>query len=261
MVDRRRRRLLDVDLGLLRSAPLAGVDGGSDRRWNAGRGVVHGRSPQLRGEPAGRPATGPARLAARVRAQGARAARLGRAAGGGAQGGVSPPPAGRRGERPRGGVHAQRSGDPGRVPRLRLHRRDLVVLLARLRGAHRDRPIRPDRAEGAPGRGRLPLRRAQLRSAWRGRQPRSGPADGGAHGRLPVPGGGGRPPRLAGGGRVGRAARARRPARPHVRAGPLRPPALGALLLGNHRSAQADRAQPRRDPARAAQDVRPPCRR
>ena len=54
-----------------------------------------------------------------------------------------------------------------RVPRLRVDRRDLVELLAGLRRPERDRPLRPDRAEGAARRRRLPLRRQGLRPARR----------------------------------------------------------------------------------------------
>ena len=42
-----------------------------------------------------------------------------------------------------------------------------------------------------------------------------------------------------------------------VRAGPVRPPALGALLLRHDRAAQGDRPGPGRDPARAAEDGAP----
>ncbi len=52
--------------------------------------------------------------------------------------------------------------------------------------------------------------------------------------------------------RLGRAARGARGAR--VRAGGLRPPALGALLVRHHRPAEGDRAGPRRHPARAPEE-------
>ena len=41
-----------------------------------------------------------------------------------------------------------------------------------------------------------------------------------------------------------------------LRARPLRPPALGPLLLGHHRPAEGDRPGPRRHPARAAEEAR-----
>ena len=46
-----------------------------------------------------------------------------------------------------------------------------------------------------------------------------------------------------------------------VRAGAVRPPAVGALQLRHHGPAQGDRARARRDPARAPEGARPPCRR
>ena len=84
----------------------------------------------------------------------------------------------------------------------------------------------------------------------RGRRPRRG--------RDPVAVEGGPvrvPGRLGLGGRLscfGRGAR--------VRAAALRPPAVGALLLGYHRAAQADRPRPGRDPARAAEEGLPASR-
>ena len=49
-------------------------------------------------------------------------------------------------------------------------------------------------------------------------------------------------------------------ARARVRAGSVRPPALGALQLGHDGPAEGDRARPRRDPARDAEDDAPPAR-
>ena len=48
--------------------------------------------------------------------------------------------------------------------------------------------------------------------------------------------------------------------RARLRAGAVRPPALHPVQLGHHRAAQADRPRPRRDPARAPEDPRPPSR-
>ena len=42
-----------------------------------------------------------------------------------------------------------------------------------------------------------------------------------------------------------------------LRARALRPPALGAVLVGHDRAAQGDRAGPRRHPARAPQEAEP----
>ncbi len=67
------------------------------------------------------------------------------------------------------------------------HRRHLVELLARLRPGERDRPLRPDRAEG-PVRGRrLPLWRPRLRSQRDRRRAAGGDAEPGADGRPPLP--------------------------------------------------------------------------
>ena len=48
---------------------------------------------------------------------------------------------------------------------------------------------------------------------------------------------------------------------PALRARPVRPPALGPLLVGHHRPPEGDRPGPRRDPARAAEEAEPPPRR
>ena len=48
--------------------------------------------------------------------------------------------------------------------------------------------------------------------------------------------------------------------RARVRAAPLRPPALGPLLVGDDRAAEGDRPRPRRDPARAPEAAAPPPR-
>ena len=60
--------------------------------------------------------------------------------------------------------------------------------------------------------------------------------------------------------RLGRAPR-RRGRRADVRAGPVRPPAVGALLLGHDGAPEGDRARPRRNSARAPQDAPPALRR
>ena len=145
----------------------------------------------------------------------------------------------------------------GRLPRHREHRRDLVVVLARLRrarasstasrrssrrccsrstatataartstGATRSQRIRSDvpgaRAHRAPA---VPRRGAARRTRWRG--PRSAAA---------------------------------RRCRPAVRAAAVRPPAVGALLVGHDRAAEVDRARPGRRPARVPEGALPPLR-
>ncbi len=66
---------------------------------------------------------------------------------------------GDRARRPRRRLHAEHPRDDRRLPRHREPRRGLVELLAGLRRALGRRPLRPDRAEGAAHRRRLPLRR------------------------------------------------------------------------------------------------------
>ena len=58
-----------------------------------------------------------------------------------------------------------------------------------------------------------------------------------------------------------RPARRWRPRPAHVRAGRVRPPALGALLVRHDRPPEGDRPGPRRDPARAPEEAQPPRRR
>ena len=72
--------------------------------------------------------------------------------------------AGRRPGRPRGRLHAEHPGDRGGVAGLRVDRRGVVLGRAGVRGPQRDRPLLADRAVGAAGDRRLPLRRAGLRS-------------------------------------------------------------------------------------------------
>ena len=60
---------------------------------------------------------------------------------------------------------------------------------------------------------------------------------------------------------LGRAARLRRGRRAELRARPLRPPALGPLLLRHDRPAEGDRPVAGRHPARAPEEAPPPRRR
>ena len=59
---------------------------------------------------------------------------------------------------------------------------------------------------------------------------------------------------------LGRAAALGAGAELELRARPLRPSALGPLLLGHHRPAEGDRPGPRRHPARAPEEAPPPRR-
>ncbi len=122
----------------------------------------------------------------------------------------------------------------------------MVELRAGVRRPQRRRSLRPDRAEGAAHRRRLPLRRQGLRPQRDDRGPAGGTPDAPADARSPLP-------RRRG---VG-AARGRA----RVRAASLRPPALGALQLGHDGAAEGDRPRPGRDPARAPEEAPPPPRR
>ena len=171
----------------------------------------------------------------------------------------------RRVRRPRRRLPPEHRRGDGRLPRRRLDRRGLVLRLPRLRRRLADRPLRPDRAEGPDRGGRLPLRRQGLRPHPGGAAAPGGDAVGPAYGPRPLPRPGGdrdlRLGRARGSDHLGRSPRLRRRRRAHLRAGPLRPPALGPLLLGDHRPPQGDRPGPGRHPDRAAEEDAPPPRR
>ena len=152
----------------------------------------------------------------------------------------------RRARRPRGRLHAEHPRGGRRLPGDRVDRGGVVELLARLRSALGDRPLRPDRAEGAAGGRRLPLQRPRLRPPRGRRRDRRRGRRAPRAARLPR--------RLRLGGRL-RAAR-----RPGVRARAVRPPPVGPLLVRHHGAAEGDRPGPGRDPARAPQEA-PPARR
>ena len=159
--------------------------------------------------------------------------------------------------RPRRRLHAEHPGDRGGVPGHGLAGRDLVELLARLRRAQRDRPLRPDRAEGAAGGRRLPLQRPRRSTAATRCAPSATPCPSLGHTVLLR--------YLDEQATLEDAldwdeltARGRRAG---VRARPVRPPAVGALLLRHHRAAEGDRPGPGRDPARAPEDAPPAPRR
>ena len=119
-------------------------------------------------------------------------------------------------------------------------------LLARLRRAQRGRPVRPDRAEGAARGRRLPLRRPRLRpradraTSSRPSFPSLEPV---ASARVP--------------GRLGLGRRASSAGAARVRAAPVRPPALGALLVRHDRPPEGDRPRAGRDPARVPEEAAP----
>ena len=161
----------------------------------------------------------------------------------------------RPGRSGRGG-HAARPGNHHRDAGDHRARRDLVVVLARLRRPGRARPLRPDRAQGADHHRRLPLQRQddrRARQAGRDRRPPAEPASasswcrssmpraraGAADRRRPLP-------RVRGGG----AGAAR------VRAAAVRSPDLHPVLVRH------DRACPRRSctaPAAPCSSTRRSC--
>ena len=71
------------------------------------------------------------------------------------------------GGRPRRRLPAERRRGGRRLPRHRLARRDLVLGLARLRRRLGDRPLRPDRAEGADRLSTATATAARTSPAWR----------------------------------------------------------------------------------------------
>ena len=166
LVGRRPRRLLGVDLGLLRASASAAARCSPSREM-PGAQWFPGAHAQLRrarvprqGRRRARRSSPAARAASDAELDLGRAARTRRAriAAGLRALGVE------RGDR----VVAYMPNIPEsdrRVPGLRVARRGLVELLARLRRAQRDRPLRADRAEGAAGRRRLPLQRPRRSTA------------------------------------------------------------------------------------------------
>ena len=258
VVGRRARGVLAVDRGLLRGQLARAAVDRPRRRADAGRGLVPGRDPELR---RARPADARPRPrrrrrhrsvadAAGLRAHRGAAARRGRALprrpgtarrrprrpGGRATSRTSPrrswrcsrPPASARsGRRARRSSASAASID-------RFGQIEPTVLLAVDGYRYGDRAV--DRRGGAR---RDPRRAAVARG------------DGGA----PLPRRRRRTPAIEARDALGRAARG--PASPRVRARPVRPPALHPVLVGHDRAAQADRARPRRHPARAPEGARP----
>ena len=253
--------ILGLDLGLLRGRRVGAVLRGPARTRDAGRQVVCRRRAELRRAHLPWQARHGPRRAARVRAAPARRAALGGAAGAGrSRRRRASRPGGRaRGSRRR--LHAERARNAGRLPGDRIARCHLVELLAGLRRLERRRPLRADRAQGDVLRRRLPLQRQGLRSDRDGRGAAAADADARAHRRRSLPRPRARP--LAPGKRrhLGRAAGGGRGRGASIRAGAVRPSALGPVLVGDHRPAEGDRAGPRRDPAGAPEEAPPPRRR
>ena len=155
--------------------------------------------------------------------------------------------AGRSGRR----LHAEHPGDGGALSGVRVDRRDVVLGGARVRRAQRHRPLRADRAQGAAGDRRLPVRGQGLRPARDRRSGSRGDPSARARRALGYLDGSGWEDGFLG----------PDDAELVVRGAPVRPPAVGPLQLGHDGTAQADRPRPRRDPARAAQEDAPAPRR
>ena len=220
--------LLGRDLGVLRRAGLRAVRARPRAARDARRAVVPGVAAVLRRALLPRSRRRRGGHPPRQRAARAVAVDVGRAARADRAHRRRAAAHGRRSRRSRGRLHAEHPRDGRGLPGHRLDRRGVVERRARVRRALGGRPLRADRAQGAPGRRRLPLRRARPRPQRdRGRHRRGDRREGRAL-RLP------RRRWVAGG--------ARGPRRPaDLRAGAVRPPALAALQLGHHGPAQADR--------------------
>ena len=174
LVDRPQVGLLARDLGLRRRARHAGRPRAGRRRPDAGRALVPGRAAQLRAEPARAAARRRRRRRARVLGRGQGAARASRTRELHALASRVVRGAGRarrRRRRPRRRLPAEHARDDHRDARRVGARRDLVVVLARLRRAGRARPLRTDRAARAVHRRRLLVQRqGRSRSSTRSRR-------------------------------------------------------------------------------------------
>ena len=156
--------------------------------------------------------------------------------------------AGRGPGRPRRGVHAEHPETHRGLPGHGLDRRGVVQRGPGVRRASGDRSLRADRAEGAAGDRRLPLRRERPRSQRR-RRAASPRRSAGRLVRFGYLDGSGWPQDLVA------------DEEPLVfEQVPFDAPAVAAVQLRNDRAAQADRPQPGRDPARAP-EVHAPARR
>ena len=210
------------------------------RAVDAGRRVVPGHDAQLRRAPVPRQARRPHGDPPRLGAARPGVLDLGRAARADGRDPRRARGARRRAGRPRRRLPAERARDARGLPRHRVAGRRVVLGGARVRRAQRLRPVRADRAEGAARHRRLPLRRTRLRPPRGGRRDRRRGRRAGRAARVPR--------RHGLGGRVPASRRA------GVRAGRLRSPALGPLLVRHDRAAEGDRPGAGRDPARAPED-------
>ena len=251
LVGRRPRRVLVGGLGDFGVRSHAPYERGARPARDAGRGVVPGRDAQLRRARRRRaPTTTRWRVLRLLADPRPRRADLGRAA-----------RPGRPGPR-RAAAARRRPGRPGGRPTCRTSPR-------------RWSPSSPPRAWARCGRA---ARRSSARAAWStgsarssrrscsrspatataartstaaSRWPRSAPGSRPSSTSCTCPYGENTlPDSTPWGDLLARAGRAR------VRPGPVRPPAVRAVLLRHHRQAEGDRAQPRRDPAGAPEEPR-----
>ena len=230
---------------------------------DAGRRVVPRRAPQLRGARLPGAATAASRRGqARLRAPSARRDDLGRPPRADAtlRGGASRDRVSAR--RPRRRLPAEHRRGGRRLPRVRQPRRDLVELLARLRGSGASSTGSPRSSRASCSRSTATATAAVTTTGSRscGRCSRRCPRSSGrscSATSIPEPSLTG----LTGRHELGRLRRGGRRRAALVRAGAVRPPAVGALQLRHHRPAQGDRARARRDPARAPQGAHLPRRR
>src|SRR5207248_11618406 len=161
--------------------------------------------------------------------------------------------------RPGDRLPAQRPRSAGRRAGGHEPRGDLVGLLPGLWRPQRRGPLRPDRAQRPVDGGWVPLRRTGPSPAGRGGGAAGGAAVAPPYGGAAPPRPRRRPLRPAGHGAVGGLRGAWR--RPHLRAGAVGASAVGRLLVGDDRAAEAHRPLPRRD-AGGPTEVRPlPLRR
>ena len=264
LVGRRPRGLLGRDLGLLRGRrPTASAGAVLGQPRDARRRVVPRHPAQLRRARLRRQGRRRDGDPPRLRAARARRAELGRAA-----------RPGRRGRRRRcagsGSSAATASSPTCRTSPRRSSPSSPAASIGAVWSscspdfgpASVDRPLRPDRAQG-PVRGRrLPLRRQGLRPP-RDRSPscrrrcRAWSAPSSSPTSTPSP----TSRRCATRSRWDELLAGGEGAELELRARPLRPPALGPLLLRHHRAAEGDRPGPGRDPARAPEEAPPPRRR
>ncbi len=250
--------VLAGDHRVVRRPLLQPVRHGARRPGDARRPLVPRCDPQLRR----------ARAAPRRRPRPGRAARAappGRAARDRHRelGGAQPPgrrprrraaPPRRHPRRPGQRLPAQRRAGGRRPARHRGGRRRVDLLRPGLRRPQRPGPLPAGRAGRAVRRRRLPLRRQDPRPHRRRRRTARRAAHAPRHRAHPAarhPG----PRRRPGMGPVDLGRRGT-----GLRAGAVRPPAVGAVLLGHHRTAQGHRPVAGRHPARTPQADRPPPR-